>query len=65
MKKAQAARMERATVARLERLMEHSELQHGASFVRFSPLWRDWRSKQRRRLTRMYWALHRGKYVKE
>lgn len=48
----------------LERLHECSERQHGESFVRFSPLFRDYLSRRRRRLSRQYWALKRGRYVK-
>lgn len=64
MNRTQARRLERATLDRLERLMECSKLQHGESFVRFSPLWRDHESKQRRRLYRQYWALKRGRYAR-
>lgn len=64
MKKTQARRMEAATRQRLERLQEESMARHGESFVRFSPLWRDYLSRRRRRLSRQYWALKRGRYVK-
>lgn len=64
MKRSQARRMEAATRQQLERLMQHSELQHGADYVRFSPLWRDYLSRRRRRLVRAYHALRAGHYVK-
>ena len=64
MKKAQARRMQRATLEQLERLQHCSEWQHGEGFVRFSPLFRDYLSKRRVRLNRQYWALKRGQYVK-
>lgn len=56
--------MERATLARLERLQAESVARHGESFVRFSPLFRDYLSRRRRRLNRQYWALKRGRYVR-
>ena len=60
----QARRMERETRERLAELMADSEAHYGESFVRFSPLWRDYLSRRRRRLSRQYWALKRGHYVK-
>lgn len=65
MRRSQARRMERATRQQLERLHRESELYYGESFVRFSPLWRDYLSRRRRRLSRQYWALKRGHYVQE
>ena len=45
MKKRQAAQLQRETLTRLESLQADSIAFHGADFVRFSPLWKDYQSK--------------------
>lgn len=64
MKKRKAAQLQRETLTRLESLQNDSISFHGADFVRFSPLWKDYLSKRRVRLVKTYQAIKAGRFVK-
>lgn len=65
MKKRQAAQLQRETLTRLESLQADSIAFHGADFVRFSPLWKDYQSKRRVRLVKTYHAIKAGRFVQD